>query len=114
MIAQCRAADAGFFKVADVSLNYRHALPNKIFECVLAGISILAVAIPEVVRLVEELKIGHVFEINSLTNLVTALRRMACDRSHYEQLRASVEKAREDFLAHPEWDKLVEIYAGFA
>ena len=56
----------------------------------------------------------HTIVIMSVTVSVTALRRMACDRSHYEQLRASVEVAREDFLAHPEWDKLVEIYAGFA
>ena len=114
MIAQCRAADAGFFNIADVSLNYHCALPNKVFEYLFAGIPILAVSIPEIDRLVSELSVGELFQANDSASIVRALRRLACDRSNYEALRVSAEAARERFLASPDWDKLVQAYSAFA
>src|SRR5262249_46283485 len=52
VVREARGADLGLYTVLGVGLNFRYALPNKVFEYLAAGLPVLCADYPEVRRLV--------------------------------------------------------------
>ena len=58
VVAEASTANAGIWALKDLCLNFRCALPNKLFEYLAAGIPLLAADLPEARRLVEGYRVG--------------------------------------------------------
>jgi len=69
-------ADVGLFLLPPVDFSYRMALPNKLFEFIMAGLAVAIGPSPEMARVVEEHGcgvIGHDFEPASLADRLNRL-----------------------------------------
>jgi glycosyltransferase involved in cell wall biosynthesis len=55
-------ADLGLSIEEDRGMNYRYALPNKLFDYIYAGVPVLVSPLPEMVRIVERHRVGWVLE----------------------------------------------------
>lgn len=53
-------ADIGVCLIEDVSLNNQYALPNKLFEYIMAGIPVIASGLPQIKQVVERYHVGVV------------------------------------------------------
>jgi len=74
-ILTCQA-DLGLSLEEDLGLNYRFALPNKVFDYVMAGVPVLCSGLPEMAAVVDEYGIGEVLQDRSPEKLAAQIRDM--------------------------------------
>ena len=63
------SADFGIFMAQNISLSYYYALPNKIFEYIMADLPVLVTNFPEMGKVVKENNIGLIISKNSIVGL---------------------------------------------
>ena len=97
--------DVGVFLLPPVNFNYRHALPNKLFEFVQARIAVAIGPSPEMARLVERYGLGVVADDFSPRALASRLAGLDAESVRQTKLRAdlaaralSADRAREQIL----------------
>ena len=70
------SADVGITLLEDTCLNHRFALPNKLFEYLMAGLPVLASDLPEIRGVVETFDVGCVVDPADRAALVKTLQHM--------------------------------------
>lgn len=99
------ACDLGISLEEDMGLNYRYALPNKLFDYIQARIPVLCSALPEMARIVETYGVGIATRERNPEQLASIVRYMLKERSAGAWLDA-LEKASEVLC----WEAESEIY----
>lgn len=101
------SADVGLVGVENVCLSYYYALPNKIFEYLLAGLPVVAGKWPELERVVSGYDCGwlHDEDDDALLRVIEGL-----DREAINEKRAGVQTARQAFSWEEEEKTLVQLY----
>ncbi len=90
-------ADVGVTLLEDTCLNHRYALPNKLFEYLMAGVPVLASALPEMRRVVEGHDVGCVVDPADRTALVQTLQHMIDDGAARDHWRRHIPAVFETF-----------------
>lgn len=93
----------------DLGLNYRMALPNKIFDYIQARIPVLCADLPEMAGLVEEWEVGEVCRDRSPVAVADQLSRMMRDTEKNTIWKGKLEKAAASLCWENEKPKLLEI-----
>lgn len=70
------SADIGVTLLEDTCLNHRYALPNKLFEYLMAGVPVLGSNLPEVGGLVEEYGVGRIVDAANPVEIASVLQQM--------------------------------------
>jgi glycosyltransferase involved in cell wall biosynthesis len=109
VIAAARGADVGVYTVADLCKSFSHALPNKVFEYMAAGLPLLVADYPEVRALVRDHAVGLTFNPADTDSIASAIRHMA-DRTTRTSLAHNIPAALTAMDAANEWAKLVALY----
>lgn len=110
VVAAAVGADAGIYTVSGACRNYQLALPNKVYEYVVAGLPVLVSDYPEVRRFVSEVEVGLVFSPNNIVSIASAMNRLASDPHLCQKFREKTKKALASIDGEREWVKLVELY----
>ena len=79
-------ADIGLALDKPICLNYKFALPNKVFDYMHASTPILCTKLDEIEKLVLKYKIGHVIEEFNVDNLVKALNVLISDSEQLNEM----------------------------
>ena len=88
-----RTADVGLVLIPDLCLSYRFALPNKLFECISAGVPVVVSDLPEMKRVVMDHGVGLCVEPSDVGAAAAALAGLASDRNKLAGLRRNCIKA---------------------
>jgi glycosyltransferase involved in cell wall biosynthesis len=78
-----RTADLGLSLEEDLGLNYRYALPNKIFDYIHAGIPVVVSDLPVMGGFVREHKVGEILSDRSPEALARRVREVLSKRETY-------------------------------
>ncbi len=78
-------ADLGVTLLEDTCLNHRYALPNKLFEYLMAGVPVLASDLREMRAVVQDFNVGMVVHPSDRTALVRTLQRCVDDAEARQQ-----------------------------
>lgn len=105
-------ASLGISVEEDLGLNYRYALPNKLFDYIQAKIPVIVSNLPEMRSLVEKYNIGLVAGNHDPDYLATAFRKALFDYEMRENWRQGLEKASRELTWENEKRKLLEIFSG--
>jgi len=95
------SADIGVTLLEDTCLNHRYALPNKLFEYLMAGLPVLASDLPEMRRVIESHDVGRVVNPSDPDALAGALQEMIDDAPARAHWRANTSHVFETFS----WEK---------
>jgi glycosyltransferase involved in cell wall biosynthesis len=101
LINYTAGAFVGLTLIENISLSYYYALPNKLFEYVMAEIPVIATDLPQMKKIIDEYKVGFTIEENNIGQLRETLYKLKDDEKLYNQLKANCRNASE----HLNWRK---------
>ncbi|MFN3872326.1 MAG: glycosyltransferase [Ignavibacterium sp.] len=104
LIDYTAGAFVGLSLIENVSLSYYYALPNKLFEYIMAEIPVIATNLPQMKKIIDTYKIGFAIEENNLTRLKEILTKLKEDETSYDEIRLNCKKASEQL----NWDNEVK------
>ena len=96
----------------ELGLNYRYALPNKLFDYVQARVPVLVAGLPEMRRVVDNYGVGEVFEDHERTPeaLAERIRNMCDSEERMEAYRQACRKAALELCWEKERSVLLSFY----
>ena len=103
-------AQIGFSLEEDMGLNYRYALPNKLFDYVQARIPVIVSDLPEMKNLVETYKIGSVLEDRNPEKLAMLVKKLVDNKKGSEDLKRNLELAARELCWQREEEKIILLY----
>jgi glycosyltransferase involved in cell wall biosynthesis len=110
LILYTQQADVGISLEENLGLNYRFALPNKLFDYVQAGIPVLVSDLPEMAAVVYKYNIGKVIRTTDPTELASCISSMLHNAADREQWKENLSVASEECCWEREEGKLLSIF----
>jgi glycosyltransferase involved in cell wall biosynthesis len=102
-------ADVGISLEEDLGLNYRFALPNKLFDYIQAGIPVLVSDLPEMAALVRKYNIGKVIRTTDPAELASCISSMLNNTADRERWKENLLIASEELCWEKEEGKLLSL-----
>lgn len=103
-------AHVGISLEEDLGLNYRYALPNKIFDYIQARIPVIVSDLPEMKAVVEEYGIGAVLFERKPEELAKIILEIVGNKEKQQNLRQNLELASRDLCWQREEEKVIMLY----
>jgi glycosyltransferase involved in cell wall biosynthesis len=75
------ASDIGIALIENISLSYFYALPNKLFEYIMAGVPVLSSNLPQMKKIIDEYKVGKYVDVENDEEIISALKNMLSDQN---------------------------------
>ena len=95
----------GFSMEEDLGLNYRYALPNKIFDYIQAEIPVLCSDLPEMKKIIQEYKVGEVVTERTPEKIASQIKEMQ-KKDFSKELKA----AKQKLIWEQEEQKLLQLF----
>lgn len=108
-----QSADLGISLEEDLGLNYRYALPNKLFDYIQAHVPLLVSDLPEMKAVVETYKVGKTIDERNPERLASIIIEMINDEEQRKFWKVNLQIAAKELCWEQERDKLKTIYADF-
>jgi glycosyltransferase involved in cell wall biosynthesis len=106
-------ADLGISLEEDLGLNYRFALPNKLFDYIQAGVPVLVSNLPEMRKIVEHYQIGVIAESHQRKELAELIKIALFDQEKRLAWKQNLQIAAKELCWENEEEILQEIYKPF-
>jgi glycosyltransferase involved in cell wall biosynthesis len=103
-------ADLGISLEEDLGLNYRFALPNKVFDYIQAGVPVLVSDLPEVKSLVLQYDVGMINNTGTPAELGALFNRILGDETKIQAWKLNLKKAASELCWENEEQKLIKLY----
>ncbi|MFC2102958.1 glycosyltransferase [Bacteroidota bacterium] len=103
-------AFAGLSLIDNISINNKYALPNKLFEYVMAGIPVITSDLPQMKKIVNDYSIGEVIEESSEDGLLEVINKWDKDKEFYSLLKENCRSAAKTLNWETEFSKVKEIF----
>ena len=94
----------------DLGENYRYALPNKLFDYIHAGKSVLVSDLPEMKRIVETYRCGEVLQSRNPQCVAQQIQTLLQNPSQLQSYAEQSRKAAEDLCWQREEEKILQLY----
>ena len=108
-----RQADLGISLEEDLGLNYRFALPNKLFDYIQAGVPVLVSNLPEMKRIVERYQIGTIAETHQRKDLAETMKMALFNQEKNAVWKNNLKLAAKELCWENEEAILHQIYSRY-
>lgn len=109
VVAAANGADVGIWSLPDFGKNFSYALPNKIFEYLHAGLPLVCADYPEVRSLIDQFKIGTLFDPYDPQSIASAVTKIM-DKDFLKRCKVNISISIKELDPDREWGKLSKIY----
>ncbi|MEG8946065.1 glycosyltransferase [Rosettibacter firmus] len=87
LIKYTAGADVGLALIENISISYYHALPNKLFEYIMAGLPVIVSNLPQMKKIVEDYNVGKVVDIEKGESIVPIIKHWQNNRDIINTLK---------------------------
>lgn len=108
LINYTAGADLGFSLIENISVSYYYALPNKLFEYIMASVPVIVSDLPQMRKIVEDYKVGEVVEFDAIEKLKESIIRLTESSDSIKKLKDNCKIAADDLNWQKEFKKLME------
>jgi glycosyltransferase involved in cell wall biosynthesis len=105
LINYTAAADIGLALIENISVSYYHALPNKLFEYIMAEVPVLCSNLPQMKQIVEHYKVGESVDPEENKNLIEAIEIMVNDSEKLNRYKKNCREASKELNWGVEYSK---------
>jgi glycosyltransferase involved in cell wall biosynthesis len=106
-------ADLGISLEEDLGLNYRFALPNKLFDYIQAGVPVMVSNLPEMKKIVEHYQIGVIAESHQRKELAELMKIALFDQGKRLVWKQNLQIASKELCWENEEEVLKQVYERF-
>ncbi|GAB6281497.1 MAG: glycosyltransferase family 4 protein [Ignavibacterium sp.] len=106
LIDYTAGADLGLALIENISLSYYYALPNKLFEYIMAGVPSLVSNLPQMKEIIEKYNVGKVVEIEDYQNIINVIKEITENPDIKFSLKNNCLKAAFELNWEKEFKKL--------
>lgn len=103
-------ADLGLSIEEDLGLNYRYALPNKLFDYIQAQVPVLVTNLPEIAAIVNRYKIGEITTTLNPEILAAKINIALSDEKKRSEWKSNLKLAAKELTWEKEEKKLHEVF----
>ena len=97
------SVDVGVSLIENLSISYYHALPNKLFEYIMADVPVIVSNLPQMKEIVDKYDVGFAVDIDNKNELITAFKKLSEDNDLYESKKQNCHIASQEL----NWEKEV-------
>lgn len=97
------SVDIGVSLIENLSISYYHALPNKLFEYIMADVPVIVSNLPQMKEIVDKYDVGYAVEFESKAELVNAIKKLTGNENLYESKKQNCHIASQEL----NWEKEV-------
>ena len=105
LINYTAGGDIGLSLIENISVSYYHALPNKMFEYIMAGLPVLASDLPQMKKIIDTYQVGECIKIEDEDIIVTTLNDWINNPGKLETYRVNCAKAAEELNWQKEYER---------
>ena len=110
VVSYLRSGDAGICPIQDVSLSYRYAMPNKLFEMTFADLPIVVSDLPEMGKFVRELGNGVTVDQEDPGSIAEGIRQVLGERRQYALTASAKDRLLTTYSWPAQANKLLATY----
>lgn len=110
LICWSASADAALCTIVGTSDSYRHSMPNKLFEYIMAEVPIIASHYPGMGSLVAENGFGLTCDPESVDDIADCISQLMADQDLRARIRENLAARRADFAWPTQAQKLLQVY----
>ena len=103
------SADIGLALIENISISYYYALPNKLFEYIMAGVPILASNLPQMKKVIDDYNVGRYVDPEDEDDLISKLSEMLNNDNKLAEFKSNCKFAAKELNWDAEFDKNKEI-----
>jgi len=103
------SADVGIALIENLSKSYYYALPNKLFEYIMAEVPVVVSNLPQMKEIVNKFNVGYVVDPDNKDELITALKNLTSDEMQYNIFKQNCKIASEVLNWENEVGDLLEL-----
>ena len=104
------SADLGVDCRPPILVHNLYALPQKLFEYIMAEIPVVFSDLPETRRIIHEYGVGEVFDPSNARTFATAINEILGNEEKYRRMKENTKRAKKILNWENESRKLIEIY----
>jgi glycosyltransferase involved in cell wall biosynthesis len=104
------AADVGLSIIENISLSYHYALPNKLFEYIMAEVPVIVSKLPQMMEIVIEFSVGEVVDLDNEDELINKINILIEDEELYSTYKTNCMSASEELNWENEIDTLFNVF----
>ena len=104
--------DVGLSIIENISISYFHALPNKMFEYIMAGLPVLASDLPQMKKIIDKYKVGECVNLSKEEELLLTLNNWVRNPNLLQAYKDNCVKAASELNWQEEYNSVRKILLG--
>ncbi len=106
LINYTAGADVGLALIENISVSYYHALPNKLFEYIMAGVPVLCSDLPQMKKIVGSYQVGESINLGNEENIFSVLNKWIENPQILSAYKQNCEKTGKELNWQIEYERV--------